>query len=65
MDGTLKKYHDLSVEEAIETVREMIAVTRKTGGLFVSVWHNTSLSGRDGWEGWRTVFETTLSEQQR
>jgi hypothetical protein len=65
MDGTLKKYHDLSVEEAIETVKEIIAATRKTGGLFVSVWHNTSFSGRDGWEGWRRVFETTLSEQQR
>jgi len=64
MDGTLKKYLSLSVDTAIETITELISVTRKAGGLFVSVWHNTSLTERDGWEGWRTVFEAMLTEQQ-
>lgn len=64
MDGTLKKYLSLSVEAAIETVTGLISVTRKAGGLFVSVWHNTSLTERDGWEGWRAVFEAMLNEQR-
>jgi len=65
MDGTLKKYLGLSVTDAIETVSELISATRKAGGLFVSVWHNTSLTERDGWEGWRAVFEAMLTKQRR
>ncbi len=65
MDGTLKKYLSLSVADATETVSELISATRKAGGLFVSVWHNTSLSERDGWEGWRAVFEAMLTKQRR
>ncbi len=65
MDGTLKKYLSLSVTDAIETVSELISATRKAGGLFVSVWHNTSLAERNGWEGWREVFEAMLTKQGR
>ena len=64
MDGTLKKYLNLPAEEAAETVRELITATKMAGGLFVSVWHNTSLTEKDGWEGWRSVFESMLSEQR-
>lgn len=65
MDGTLKKYLKLSPEAALETAMELISATRKAGGLFVSVWHNTSLTERDGWEGWRAVFEAMISEQRK
>ncbi|HUW93427.1 MAG TPA: polysaccharide deacetylase family protein [Bacteroidales bacterium] len=64
MDGTLKKYLNLSVGAATETLTELISATKKAGGLFVSVWHNTSLTEQDGWEGWRAVFETMLSGQR-
>ena len=65
MDGTLRQYRHLTAEAAIATVSDLIAATRKAGGLFVSIWHNTSLSETNGWEGWREVFEKTLEMQKR
>jgi hypothetical protein len=63
MDGTLRQYMHLTPEAAIKVVRTIIEATRNVGGHFVSVWHNTSLTGGNGWEGWKTVFEETLALQ--
>ena len=65
MDGTLMQYKNLSPDNAIREIDELIGITRKVGGLFVSVWHNTSLTESNGWEGWRRVFEETLRMQQQ
>jgi hypothetical protein len=42
----------------------MINETRKVGGLFVSIWHNTSLLDSDEWKGWREVFEFMIKNQK-
>ena len=64
MDGTLRQYRHLTPDAAIPVIRSLIDATRKAGGLFVSVWHNTSLAESNGWEGWRKVFEETLALQK-
>ncbi len=64
MDGTLMQYKSLRPDEAIADIRSLIEVTREAGGLFVSLWHNTSLTESCGWEGWRRVFEETLRIQK-
>lgn len=64
MDGTLRQYMHLQPEPALEIISSLISATRKAGGLFVSIWHNTSLSEGNGWEGWRRVFEETLAMQK-
>ncbi len=64
MDGTLRQYLHLPPEKALDVIRSLVDTTRKVGGLFVSVWHNTSLTEVNGWEGWRKVFEETLSIQK-
>ncbi len=64
MDGTLRQYLHLSPEAALAVIRSLIAATRRAGGIFVSVWHNTSLTEMNGWEGWRKVFEETLTLQK-
>jgi hypothetical protein len=64
MDGTLRQYMNLQPEAALEVIRTLISETRKAGGCFVSIWHNTSLSEGNGWEGWRRVFEETLVMQK-
>jgi len=64
MDGTLRQYMHLTPEAAIKVIRTVIEATRSAGGHFVSVWHNTSLTGASGWEGWKTVFEETLALQK-
>ncbi len=60
MDVSLREYLKLSPEEAIEQVREIIDETKEVGGVFVTLWHNSSFSVREGWEGWETVYEEIL-----
>jgi len=45
-------------------VVRLIRMTKDVGGLFISIWHNTSLTDENEWEGWRRLFEYTLAEQQ-
>lgn len=64
MDGTLRQYRHLTPEKAVQVAASIIAATKNAGGLFVSVWHNTSLCECNGWEGWRKVFEEILTIQE-
>jgi hypothetical protein len=65
MDGTLQQYKRCSPEEAKEIIKILIDETKRVGGLFVSLWHNTSLTDEDEWKGWRDVFEFSLKEQRK
>jgi len=64
MDGTLFQYKKLEPASAIEIIFSLINETRRVGGLFVSIWHNTSLLETPEWKGWREIFEQMLKEQQ-
>lgn len=64
MDVTLSGYKKLKAAEAKETIRNMILQTKKAGGLFISIWHNTSLLDAPECREWREVFEFTLKEQK-
>ena len=64
MDGTLYDYKNLDPESAKEVILNMINITRKVGGLFVSIWHNTSLINNDEMKGWRDVFEFMIKNQK-
>lgn len=61
MDGTLNHYLKLQPHEAKERVSEMVDAVRQVDGMFMCLWHNSSLSNREEWEGWLDVFEHTLS----
>lgn len=64
MDATLFQYMKLDALAAEEVIMNLIAETRKAGGLFVSLWHNTSLIGNAEWADWRKLFEKMLKIQQ-
>ena len=64
MDGTLYQYKELDPSASKEIVIKLIDETRKVGGLFVSLWHNTSLQESEEWKGWRELFETMLKMQK-
>ncbi|MBN1388719.1 MAG: polysaccharide deacetylase family protein [Bacteroidales bacterium] len=64
-DTTFQKYKRYDPAEAIESVSRLISRTKEVGGLFVSVWHNTSLTDKGEWKGWRRLFKYTLEEQQQ
>jgi hypothetical protein len=63
MDETLCKYKDLDPLASKEIISRLINETRKVGGLFVSIWHNTSLLDSPEWQGWKDVFEFMLKNQ--
>ena len=42
-------------------VSDLMESVRKVGGLFVSLWHNESLSESGRWTGWRVVYEQMTS----
>jgi len=64
MDATLYQYKKLDEHAAEKVITGIISETRKAGGLFVSLWHNTSLTENSEWEGWRKLFEKMLTIQQ-
>ncbi len=57
MDVTLRNHLSLSPEQAIEEIRKLQKTLRTYGGIFVSLFHNSSLSEDDEWKGWRKVYE--------
>ena len=59
MDRTLKNYIGLNKEESIKEMQELIGRVKKVKGVFVSLWHNNSLSDYREWKGWRTLMEKT------
>ena len=62
MEVTLKEYLKLSPEEAIVYVKPLIEATKAVGGTFTTLWHNSTLSETEGYEGWRRVYEAILEE---
>ena len=63
MDATLYQYKKLDADASKELILKLINETRKVGGTFVSIWHNTSLLDSPEWQRWREVFEYMLKSQ--
>lgn len=64
MDGTLYDYKKLDPDRCMEVILKLINETRKVGGLFVSIWHNTSLLDTENGRRWREVFEFMIKNQK-
>ena len=62
MDTTFTKYNHETTEEALEKIRTMMNYVKETGGIFISLWHNSSFTEEREWKGWKNVFETVLRE---
>lgn len=61
MDVTLKNYLKLQVPEARINLRKLKSAVKKVNGNFLVIWHNTSLTEDAEWQGWRAVYEETIS----
>jgi hypothetical protein len=62
MDITLMQYLRLNPGHAVKKCLEIIEKIKRVDGLFISLWHNESLSDQGVWHGWRKVFETMVIE---
>ncbi len=63
MDVTMYKYKKLDSKTSLDIILKLIIETRRVGGLFASIWHNTSLLDNPECRGWRIVFESMLKAQ--
>lgn len=57
MERTLRQHLQLNTNEAQKIISENINELKDLNGLFVSLWHNESLSDIDYWKGWKLVYE--------
>lgn len=62
MDGTLRDYKDVGIEEAKEIIHALIDEVKAVNGTFISLWHNESLSDQDRWKAWREVYIDMLNK---
>ena len=60
MDRALKDGMKLSVEESITKLKDIKEAVISVEGLFISLFHNESLSDNKEWKGWRSVYESTF-----
>lgn len=65
MDVTLRQYLKLGPDEAGRLISALISRCRKSGSMFVSLWHNESISDEGIWKGWRSVFLKMTEEANR
>jgi len=62
MDSCYIHYLQIKPEYALKSIKKIITSIKKVNGLFVSLWHNESLSQTEIEMGWREVFEQMLEE---
>lgn len=63
MDITPMFYFALSTENAIEKNRKLLKRVKEVNGLFISLWHNESISGTTRWQGgWDIVYEQLVKD---
>ena len=60
MDGTLRDYLDLNIDEAYEKTIKLIDEVRKVNGTFILLGHNETLSDEKRWTGWKALYSKIL-----
>jgi hypothetical protein len=65
MDITPLHYDSLTVDQTKIFITGMLENVKRVGGMFVSLWHNESLSESERWKGWRTVYHHLIAEAHR
>ena len=63
MDSALFQDKKTDSAQSMDLIQRLISETRKAGGLFVSIWHNSLLAESDAMPGRREVFEFMLKNQ--
>lgn len=61
MDSALKDQLKLSAEESKNLINKLADEVKDVGGIFMCVWHNSSINNLGEWEGWKDVLDFTVS----
>ena len=57
MEGTLKYYMRVAPENAMTSIKPLVDEVKAVNGVFISLWHNETLSNEKQWAGWQSVYE--------
>lgn len=61
MDGTMRDYLELNVEESYEKATHLIQEIKNVNGTFILLWHNETLSDEKRWKGWLQLYRRILN----
>ncbi|GEM_PF-1610117 len=59
MDMTLRAYQHYTPETAADRLKNLLEQTRRVGGVFTLLWHNSSVG--PGWEAWEETFDMLIN----
>jgi hypothetical protein len=65
MDGTLKEYLKYSQKKSLDTILNLANEVKKVNGIFITLFHNESISGTGQWRGWGRLYENVLKEMSK
>ncbi|MBN2519069.1 MAG: polysaccharide deacetylase family protein [Bacteroidales bacterium] len=57
MDATLIEYKNSDKEDIIELIKKITKEVKKVNGTFITIWHNTTLSGLYAWKNWKDFYK--------
>ncbi len=60
MDTTLNDYMKLTPKQALGKISDIQKEVKAVNGLFITLFHNESLSGYMRWKGWNRLYESML-----
>ena len=60
MDGTLRDYLDMGVEQSFEKLKTIVDEVKKVNGTFCYLTHNETLGGKYRWQGWPEMYERMI-----
>ncbi len=62
MDATLNDYMQLSPDQGLQKILEILEEVKKVNGTFTTLFHNDTLSENERWLGWSGVYEEVVKQ---
>ena len=56
MDGTMRDYLNLGVDESLAVAKTLVDEVKAVGGTFIYLTHNETLGGEQRWQGWPEMY---------
>jgi hypothetical protein len=60
MDTTLNDYMKLTPRQSLGRIRDLKNEVKAVDGMFITLFHNESLSNYDRWKGWRRLYDSMV-----
>ena len=62
MEGNFLKYMKVNREQAIAIISGLVYQVKAVNGIFISIWHNHTLSDKGIYEGWKKVHDEMIQK---